>query len=179
MYTVNAPNYPDINGLKPDFYSIKMSIPGGLYNGAVPVGLTAIDFSDKRESGKLRGNSQVMLAKTAGKYSVGKCSLEMYMNDYYQGFLPFMGNQGLEATPSPLGAYEVSFSIDLIFSTPNDQFPKSVQIVGASIGEVTESEKEGQEPLKVKIDLDEPFFLVRNGVIPVAPMAAFWPSQDT
>jgi hypothetical protein len=178
MYTVNQPNYPDVNGLKPDFYALKLIVPG-LYSGTVPIGLTGIDYSDKLTSGRLRGNSQTMLAKTSGKYEVGKCSLEMYMNDFYQGFLPFLGNLGLASTPGPLGAYEVSFGLDLVYSTPNDQFPKSVQIVGARIGEPKESHKEGEKALFVSIDLDEPFLLVRNGVIPVAVQATYWPVSTT
>jgi hypothetical protein len=174
-YTVSQQAYPAVNGLKPDFYSLMFIVPG-LYSGTLPVGLTAVDFGDKRESGKLRGNAPVMIGKSQGKYSVEKCSLEMYMNDFYEGFLPFLGNLGAQQN---LGAYEVAFGYDLIYSTPNDPSPKSVQIVGASIGTVTESQKEGQDPLKVKIDLDEPFLLVRNGVIPVAIQGAYWPVSST
>lgn len=174
-YTVNQPVYPDVNGLKPDFYALTLIVPG-LYTGAFPIGLTAISFGDKRESGKLRGNSPVLLAKTPGKYSVEKCSLEMFHKDFYQGLLPFLGNLG---QPEGLGAYEVAFGLDLTFSTANDPTPTNVQIVGASIGTPSEDYKESQEALKVKVDLDEPFLLVRNGVVPMALQATFWPVSST
>lgn len=176
-YVVNAPNYPDINGQKPDFYALRLIVPG-LYSGAFPIGLTAISFGDKLESGRLRGNSQGLLAKTSGKYTA-KSSLEMYMNDFYNGLLPFIGNLGLAQVPLPLGAYEQPFNLDLTYSTPNDPFPKTVQVIGTRIGEPTDDQKEGQDPLKIKIELDEPFAIVRNGVIPYAPTQAFWPVAAT
>ena len=174
-YTVNAPSYPDVNGQKPDFYALKFIVPG-LYTGVLPVGLTKIQFSDKLTKGKLRGNSQLLLAKTMGKYEVGKCSLTMYMDDFYSGLLPFLGNLG---APQGLGAYEVPFGIDLIYSTANDPKPKSVQIVNTSIMEPAEDQSESEKPLEVKIDLDEPFMLVRNGVIPAALASAAWPVNAT
>ncbi len=172
-YIVNQPIYPDINGAKPDFYALRLIVPG-LYSGAFPIGLTAITFGDKLESGRLRGNLQGLLAKTSGKYTA-KASLEMYMNDYYNGLLPFIGNLGL---PAGLGAYETPFNLDLQYSTPADPFPKTVQIMGTRIGAPDDDQKESQDPLKVKIELDEPFAIVRNGVIPYAPDMAFWPVQS-
>jgi hypothetical protein len=174
-YTVNQPQYPAINTLQPDFYALKLIIPG-LYAGTIPVGLRAIDYGDKLTKGKVRGNSQVLLGKTPGKYEVGKCSLTMLMNDFYNGFLPFIGNLG---QPQGLGAYEVAFGFDLVYSTANDPQPKSVQIVGASIGEVNEKQKESETPLEVVVDLDEPFMLVRNGVVPAALAGSFWPTNVT
>lgn len=173
-YLVNQPQYPDVNGLKPDFFALRMIVPG-LYSGAFPIGLTSVNFGDKLESGKLRGNLQSLLAKTSGKYTA-KASLEMYMNDFYLGFLPFIGNLGLQ---QGIGAYEVSFSLDLQFSTPNDPFPKTAQIVSTRIGAPDDDHKEGQDPLKVKIELDEPFAVVRQGVVPFAPTLAFWPTVTT
>jgi hypothetical protein len=170
-YVVNQPNYPDVNGLKPDFFALSLLIPG-LYTGSFPIGLTAVDFGDSRTSGKLRGNAPVMLAKTPGMYKVEACSLTMYHKDYYQGLLPFMGNLGL---PQNLGAYEVAFGLDMSFSTPNDPTPTNVQIVGASIGKPTEGYKSGEEALQVKVDLDEPFLLIRNGVVPMAVQSTYWP----
>jgi hypothetical protein len=172
-YVVNQPIYPDVNGLKPDFFALTLRIPP-LYTGEFPIGLTAIDFGDKRESGKGRGNAPVMLFKTAGKYTVEKCSLTMYHKDYYEGLLPFIGNLGI---PQNKGAYEVQFGLDLSFSTPSDPYPTNIQIVGASIGSPTESYKSGEEALQVKVDLDEPFLLVRNGVVPMALQAYYWPTN--
>jgi hypothetical protein len=176
MYVVNQPTYPSVNGLKPDFFALSLLIPG-LYNGLFPIGLTAVDFGDSRTSGKLRGNAPVMLAKTPGMYKVEACSLTMYHKDYYQGLLPFMGNLGLS---QQLGAYEVAFNLQMSFSTPDDPTPTNVQIVGASIGKPTEGYKSGEEALQVKVDLDEPFVLVRNGVIPMAVQnQTYWPTQFT
>lgn len=171
-YTVNTPQYPDINGAKPDFFALKLIIPG-LYSGAFPVGLTAVSTGDKMESGRGRGNLPGLIFKTGGKYTA-KASLEMFMDDYYESLLPFIGNLGL---PLGLGAYETPFNLDLLYSTPADPFPKNVQIIGTRIGEPNEDHKEGQDPLKIKIELDEPFALVRNGVVPYQPAMAFWPVQ--
>lgn len=168
-YVINQPNYPDVNGLKPDFYALKMIVPG-LYNGVFPVGLTAIDFEDGLESGKLRGNSPLLLAKSTGDYHC-KASLEMWVKDYYNALLPFLGN----INPL-LGAYEVAFSLDLQYATANDPFPTATQIVSSRIGKVSEAHKQGQDPLKVKIELDEPYMIVRNGVVPFQPTQAFWPT---
>lgn len=174
-YVINQPQYPDVNGLKPDFYALKLIVPG-LYSGVFPVGLTAINYGDKLESGRLRGNAQFLLAKTPGKYSVEGVSLTMYMNDYYQSLLPFLGNLGLQQS---LGAYEVAWGLDLTFSTANSPVVNSVQLGGVRIGSPKETHKEGQEALMVSIDMDEPFFLVRNGVVPAALTAAFWPTSST
>lgn len=174
-YTVNQPQYPDINNAKPDFYAMRMVVPG-LYSGAMPIGLTAITFGDKLEKGKLRGNAQYLLAKGRGKYTVADPTLEMYMDDFYLGLLPFLGNLG---QPLGLGAYEVAFNLQFVFSTPNSPYPKRVQINGASIGSVDEDQKESQDPLKVKVKLDEPFQLLRNGVVPAATDAAIWPTNAT
>ena len=178
-YVVNQPSYPSVNGLKPDFYSLRLNIngPAGqpLYNGVSPVGLTSIDFSDKRESGKLRGNAAVLLAKTPGKYTV-KASFEMYMADFYGGLLPFLGSLGL---PLGLGAYELAFGMDLVYSVPGQLIPFDAQLVGASLGDVGDSQKEGQDPLKVKVELDEPFMLVRQGVIPMDLALTTWPTSNT
>ena len=175
-YVVNAPSYPDVNGQKPDFFALRMMIPG-LYSGAFPIGITAVNFSDKLEKGKLRGNLPGLLAKTPGKYGA-KSSLEMYMDDFYNGLLPFLGNLGLELGVG-VGAYEVPFDLDFQYSTATMVIPNTVQIIGASIGEPSDDQKEGQDPLKVKIELDEPFGIVRNGVIPYRPDLPFWPKQAT
>ena len=171
------PNYPDVNSLKPDFAAVQLMLPG-LYTGPSPVGITGVSFSDTLESGKLRGNSPIMLGKTRGQYSA-KASLEMYVDDAY-ALLAFIGNQAAQDPNGPFGAYEYTWSLELIYSVPgqNSGFTHNIQIVGIRIATISDDQKEGQDPLKAKVEFDDPYMIIRDGVVPFQPQATFWPTDS-
>lgn len=72
-----ATTYPDVNGLKPDWSSVEINVPGlGIFTG-----VTEITYSDNLEPGSVKGTAANDIGTTRGEYSA-EGSITMNLQDH-------------------------------------------------------------------------------------------------
>ena len=74
--------YSDVNGLRPDFARIAVSIPG--FPGAPGKGFRAITYKDRSNGELVMHNSQLPAGQTSGQISPEGCSITMLVPDGFK-----------------------------------------------------------------------------------------------
>lgn len=131
-------NYPQVNRQAYSYVSIEMVCD---ILGARSIGVQAIDYKASLKPGAVYGTSARKNGRTLGKYEPS-ASMTLYKLD---------ADELLEALGDGFG--EISFNIEVNFAEEGQPI-SSVEIIGCRITEVSESNKEGDEPTMTKFDLD-------------------------
>ena len=144
-------DYPLINGVRHDFSSVRFKLRG------VPVtGISAVNYSARKEPGKVYGTSSRLLGKTPGVVDFS-ASVTVYENEwaYITAAL---------AIPSAAGAAGLmteSFDIIVQYVTGNASLTTDT-LVGCTITEIGASHSQGNSPLVRQITL-QPMNIKFNG----------------
>jgi hypothetical protein len=134
---INVPNYPIINGHAFQFSSIEIFVGFRTFRG-----FKEIKYTQKREIGKLYGNSVKKLARTRGRVDT-EGSLTMYQHEW-EDLRDALGPGWLEAT----------FPIIVLYSEYGPIKARCDVLNGCTITSVKKGGSEGTEALIVDLDLD-------------------------
>lgn len=136
---------PVVNGNYHSFASIELDVRGRKIRG-----VTDISYDDGLDPGMARGTSPIPLAHTQGDYEAN-ASMEMFRKDFDE-LVSLLGD----------GFGEVEFPITVTYAsrgmpTVTDRLP------AVRIKKVDNSNSQGNDPTKVKLELAVLAPIVRNG----------------
>lgn len=138
------PRYPDVNGIRTSFCSIRFDIDG------LPVpGIDSINYRDTHEVGKIRGSSRKPIGRTFGNLDY-EGDVEFYQAEWVSMVLPLLTLGGRRPFSS------VSTTITVAYTEvglPRDQIVTDV-LVGARLVAPDQSNAQGTDATKVKLTLN-------------------------
>jgi hypothetical protein len=166
--------YPTINGARPDFMSMVISVSGADPKAIFPIkvpliAIKALNYKTERDGSLARGGGQTPLGKTIGAFT-STASLTMHKPEY-QAFILALSSMNLLAT-GKTGYMTAFFNISVQYSFGDLPIMQDV-IYGCSIKSESEDHKQGGEALEVSCDLD-PIYISKNGVFPSDDLDGFF-----
>lgn len=140
--------YPLINGVRHDFSSIEAKIAGRSF-----LGFEEITYSHSREPGDVYGTHAQRIGRTRGQYKA-EAAVVMYKAEYAD-FIASLGDGYMEKTFELVVSYSERF--DGRLKTITDR------IVGCTIRRSEDSHRQGNEALRVRVELD-PMYVLENAL---------------
>ncbi len=167
--------YPDINGIRPDYGSLGITLAGPsgvpinlVTSGANIYALKSLNYSDNLEGTMVYGTSATPIGRTRGQYKA-EGSMEIY-RDEYDALIMALTLYGKAHGRTP-GFMEVAFNIQVSYAPSSDVPMITDTLYGVRLKKNGKDQQAGADPLAVKCDLSI-MRITHNGQDPVSGLIA-------